>query len=113
MTTPDEKFKYDVAFSFCFEDEPQATELNDLIQARIAELGAKPREETVLDHAARMNREAEFQKQRKQFLWSPDAVQQSDRSFYNMAAEFERLRDELAKMGGEHSIGVRRNQLEM
>lgn len=214
----DEQFKYDVAFSFCFEDEPQAIELNDLIQdrfstflysrrqevlagtdgeesfsrvygtearfvvvflrekwgttpftrieqtairnrafnkgydftlfipreqpakmpewlpktrlwhdwsrwgakgaasvieARIAELGAKPREETVLDHAARMNREAEFQKRRKEYLRSPDGVRQSDESFYRMGAEFERLRDELAKMGGEQSIRVRRSGLEM
>jgi hypothetical protein len=217
MATNDEQFKYAVAFSFCFGDEPQAIELNDLIQdrfstflysrrqealagtdgeesfsrvyatearlvvvflrekwgttpftrieqtairnrafnkgydftlfipreqpikmpdwlpktclwhdwtrwgakgaasvieARVAELGAKPREETVLDHAARMNREAQFQRRRTEFLRSPDAIKQSDDSFYKMAAEFERLRDELAKMGGE-SISVRRSGLEM
>lgn len=217
MSSRDEQFKYDVAFSFCFEDEPQAMELNDLIQdrfstflyskrqealtgtdgeesfsrvygtearfvvvflrekwgktpftrieqtairnraynegydftlfipreqpakmpewlpktrlwhdwarwgakgaasvieTRIAELGAKPRDETVLDQAARMNREAQFQKRRKEFLRSPDAIKQSDETFYRMATEFERLRDEMAKMGGE-SIRVRRNGLEM
>jgi hypothetical protein len=28
MASDDEQFKYEVAFSFCFEDEPQVTELN-------------------------------------------------------------------------------------
>lgn len=32
----DEPFKYDVAFSFCQEDEPQALELNDPIQDRFS-----------------------------------------------------------------------------
>ena len=216
MATSDEQFKYDVAFSFCFEDEPQATELNDLIQdrfstflysrrqevlagtdgeesfsrvygtearfvvvflrekwgttpftrieqmairnrafnagydftlfipreqrakipewlpktrlwldwsrwgakgaasvieVRVSELGAKPREETVLDHAARMNREAEFQKRRKEYLRSPAAIKESDESFYKIATEFERLRDEMTKMGGELSMQVKRNGL--
>jgi hypothetical protein len=78
-----------------------------VIEARIAELGAKPREETVLDHAARMNREAEFQKQRRQFGDSPAGVSQSDESFYRIAGEFE----EMAKMGTELSMQVRRHGL--
>lgn len=82
-----------------------------VIEARIAELGGKAREESVLDHAARMNREAEFQKRRKEFARSPDGVRQSDESFYKIAGEFERLRDEMAKMGGELSMQVKRHAL--
>jgi hypothetical protein len=82
-----------------------------VIEARIAELGAKPREESVLDHAARMRREIEFQRQRRQFADSPAGVNQSDESFYKIASEFERLRDEMAKMGAELSMQVRRHGL--
>jgi hypothetical protein len=82
-----------------------------VIEARLAELGSMPREEGVLEHAARMNREAEFQKRRKEFLRSPDAITQSDESLSKMAAEFERLRDEMAKMGGELAMQVKRSGL--
>lgn len=82
-----------------------------VIEARIAELGARPREESVLDHAARMQREIEFQKQRRQFADSPAGVSQSDESFYKIAGEFERLRDEMATMGTELSMQVRRHGL--
>jgi len=34
-----------------------------VIEARIAELGGIPREETVLDHAARMQREMDYRPQ--------------------------------------------------
>lgn len=82
-----------------------------VIEARIAERGARPREESVLDHAARMQREIEFQKQRRKFADSPTGMSQSDESFYKIAGELERLRDEMAKMGTELSMQVRRHGL--
>lgn len=84
-----------------------------VIEARIGELGGTPHEEEVLDQAARMNREADFQRRRKQFLESTEAVRQSDESFNKIASELERLRDELARMGGSASIVVRRRGLEI
>jgi hypothetical protein len=80
-----------------------------VIEARIAELGARPREESVLDHAARMQREIEFEKQRRKFADSPAGVSQSDESFYKIVGELERLRDEMANMGAELSIQIKRH----
>jgi hypothetical protein len=82
-----------------------------VIEARIAELGGKPREESVLDHAARMQREMDFQKRREQFQWSAEAVQGSDRSLDQVAKELQRLSDEARKLGGDIGLTIKRHGL--
>lgn len=67
-----------------------------VIEARIQELGGEPREESVADKAARVQRSIQFAERRKQFLRSEEGVRASNAAFSTLAeevgAELERLK---------------------
>lgn len=66
-----------------------------VIEARVQELGGEPREESVADKAARVQRSIQFSERRKQFLRSQDGVNASKAEFSVIVNEVQRQIEEL------------------
>lgn len=66
-----------------------------VIEARVQELGGEPREESVADKAARVQRSIQFAERRKQFLRSYDGVNASNAEFAVIAAKAQSQIEEL------------------
>jgi hypothetical protein len=62
-----------------------------VIEARVEELGGEPREETVAERAARLDRSLRFSERRHQFLTSYAGVKAANEEFEALGKEIERL----------------------
>jgi len=61
------------------------------IESRVEELGGNPREETVTERAARLERSLQFAEKRKRFLDSNEGVAAADGEFQALRLELEQL----------------------
>jgi len=67
-----------------------------VIESRVQELGGEPHEESVIDHAARLQRSLDFEAKRKQFLNSHEGVAAANTEFDVMKVEIDRLTKEIS-----------------
>jgi hypothetical protein len=72
-----------------------------VIEARIKEQGGEPHEETVIEHAARLERSIKFTERREQFHHSYEGVNAANQEFESIDKELRRLVTEI-----KHSISL-------
>ena len=81
-----------------------------VIEARVQELGGEPHEESVLDRAARLDREIQFEKKRKQFLSSEAGVRAANAEFDALHSRIEQLAAEIHKTANSISLLIKTAQ---
>lgn len=80
-----------------------------VIEARVQELGGSPREETINERAARLQRSLEFAERRRQFLESTAGVQASGQEFNKLHSELARLIEEVKQTAPAILLEIKRS----
>jgi len=81
-----------------------------VIEARIEELGGKPHEETATERAARLDRSIKFQKKRKSFLNSEEAVRAANEEVEALYKELNQLVASIRESASAFSLILKRER---
>jgi hypothetical protein len=81
-----------------------------VIEARVQELGGEPRDESVADKAARVQRSIQFAERRKQFLHSYEGVSASNAEFGVITSEVQSQLDALKNTAPSFQLSLKSQQ---